>query len=281
MASDVTDQVTGETLDDYLKPIEANEYLQEQDLIAQVRTGGEGITDLAFPSLRRPDEHPAAVYLARLAPGSRRTMGSALDSIARLLSSNRSNMQTLDWSSLRYQHTAAIRALLASRYAPATTNKMLAALRGVLHESWRLGQMSAEDFHRASDLPSVRGSTLPRGRALSHGELRALFSACTADGSVAGKRDAALLAVLYNCGLRRSEVVALDVADYEPETGALKVRSGKGNKARTAYAAEASRTALDAWLGVRGTAHGPLFCPVNKGGKIPPRRMSDQAVRKI
>jgi site-specific recombinase XerD len=32
---------------------------------------------------------------------------------------------------------------------------------------------------------------------------------------------------------------------------------------------------------VRGAAQGPLFCPVNKGGKITPRRMSDQAIRKI
>jgi site-specific recombinase XerD len=238
-------------------------------------------SDLALPPQRRPDEHPAAVYLARLAPGSRRTMAAALDTIAGLLTSNRRNLQTLDWSSLRYQHTAAVRALLADLYAPATANKMLAALRGVLRESWRLGQMSAEDFHRAADLPSVRGASLPRGRALGHGELRALFSACAADRSPAGKRDAALLAVLYNCGLRRSEVVALDVADYEPETGALKVRSGKGNKARTGYAAEASREAMNAWLRARGGAAGPLFCPVNKGGKITLRRVSDQAIRKI
>jgi hypothetical protein len=33
------------------------------------------------------------------------------------------------WASLRYQHTAAIRAALQERYAPATANKLLAALR--------------------------------------------------------------------------------------------------------------------------------------------------------
>ncbi|MFL5734130.1 MAG: tyrosine-type recombinase/integrase [Chloroflexia bacterium] len=235
---------------------------------------------LALPSSRRADEHPAAVYLARLAPGSRRTMSAALDIIAGLLTSNNRNLQTLEWSSLRYQHTAAVRALLADLYAPATANKMLAALRGVLRESWRLGQMTAEDFHRAADLPSVRGTSLLRGRALSHGELRALFTACAADDSASGKRDAALLAVLYNCGLRRSEVVALDLSDYEPESGVLKVRSGKGNKARTAYAAEAARAAIDAWLRVRGPGPGPLFCPVNKAGKITVRRITDQAVRK-
>jgi integrase/recombinase XerD len=281
MPLDHTDQSAGETAGDPIEALDLSEFLEERDLIVPPGAGGGGATGLALPfQERRPDEHPAAVYLARLAPGSRRTMTTALEIIAGLLTSNKRNIRTLDWSSLRYQHTAAVRALLADLYAPATANKMLAALRGVLRESWRLGQMSAEDLHRAADLPSVRGTSLPRGRALSHGELRALFTACAADATAAGKRDAALLAVLYNCGLRRSEVVALEVSDYEPETGALKVRSGKGNKARTAYAAEASRYAINAWLQARGNSPGPFFCPVNKGGNITLRHMSDQAVRK-
>ncbi len=190
-------------------------------------------------------------------------------------------MQTLDWSALRYQHTAAVRALLAELYAPSTANKMLAALRGVLREAWRLGQMTAEEFQRAADLPSVRGTTLPRGRALAHDELNRLFTACAADKGLAGVRDAALLAVLYGCGLRRSELVQLDLDDYAPTTGALRVRAGKGNKARMTYVTGGSRAALDAWTQARGKSIGALFCPVNKGGKLALRRMSDQAVRKI
>src|SRR5207302_9241241 len=45
------------------------------------------------------------------------------------------------------------------------------------------------------------------------------------------------------------------------------------------------RAAVDAWLVVEGAASlrsdGPLFCPINKGGKLTMRRMTDQAVRKI
>src|SRR5690242_16523304 len=89
---------------------------------------------LVAGSQTAPDRHPALVYLARLAPGSRRTMRQALDSIADLLNSGRSDAETLDWASLRYQHTAAVRAILAERHAPATANKMLSALRGVLQK---------------------------------------------------------------------------------------------------------------------------------------------------
>jgi site-specific recombinase XerD len=227
------------------------------------------------------DRQPALVYLSRLAPGSRRTMSTSLDIIAGLLSSNQCNIHTLQWSALRYQHTAALRTLLAQLYAPATANKMLAALRGVLQEAWRLGQMSAEEYRRAADLPSVRGTTLPRGRALSGSELGKLFEICAMDKSAAGRRDAAMLAVLYNCGLRRSELVALELIDYEAKEGALRVRSGKGNKARMAYATEASAGVLEQWLGARGSDAGPLFTPINKSGKVALRPLSDQAVRKI
>lgn len=239
------------------------------------------VSELSLWTQPPADQHPAAVYLARLAPGSRRTMREALDTIAGLLTSNRCDLQTLDWAALRYQHTAAVRAILAGLYAPATANKMLAAFRGVLKEAWRLGQVGAEEYHRAADLPSVRGTTQPRGRALSHEELATLFERCAVDKTPAGLRDAALLGILYGCGLRRSELVALDVSDYLARDSAVGVRSGKGNKARTSYLSVGSREALEAWLKVRGKTPGPLFCPVNKAGKIAFRRLSDQAVRKI
>jgi integrase len=89
------------------------------------------------------------------------------------------------------------------------------------------------------------------------------------------------VSVLYGCGLRRSELVDLDVGDYDSKTGALTVRSGKGNKARVSYASQGTRAALRSWLVVRGTDAGPLFSPITKGGKLTTRRLSDQAVRKI
>src|SRR5437016_4867083 len=99
----------------------------------------------ALAAATAADRHPALVYLARLSPGSRRTMRQGLDAVARLLTAGACDALTLDWAALRYQHTAAIRTRLAEAYAPATANKVLAALRGVLKEAWRLGLMGAED----------------------------------------------------------------------------------------------------------------------------------------
>ena len=228
-----------------------------------------------------PDRHPALVYLARLGSGSRRTMAEALNAIAGIATSGRADLNLMPWSALRYQHTAAVRSALMEKYRPATANKMLAALRGVLREAWRLGQMTAEDFHRAADIHTIKAQTLPRGRALSSGEIAALMRVCCTDKSAAGARDAALLACLYGAGLRRSEAVALDLANYNQETGELTVKGAKGRKDRLGYATNGCADALADWLRVRGVEAGPLFFSVNKGGRIVARRMTDQAVLHI
>ena len=119
----------------------------------------------------RIDEHPAAVYLARLAPSGRRSQRCALATIAGLLTDGRAGVLELPWHRLRYAHTQAVRTALAEVYAPATVNRQLSALRGVLAECWRLGLMTADEYHRAVDLPAVRGSSLPAGRALTGGAL--------------------------------------------------------------------------------------------------------------
>lgn len=227
------------------------------------------------------DQHPAVVYLARLAPGSRRTMAAALRRVACLVTGAPDSPDahlTFAWAALRYQHTAAIRARLAETAAPATANKVLAALRGVLREAWRLGLLEAEQYQRAVDLQPVKGSSPQRGRSLARGEVLALVAACQADHSAAGARDAALLGVLYAGGLRRAEAVALSLEDFDPTSGALVIRKGKGNKSRMVYASNGSGQALLAWLKVRGAEPGPLFVRIRKGGVLTAAGLTPQAV---
>ena len=224
-------------------------------------------------------ESPAAVYLARLGAGSQRTMRGALERIAELVAGGRRTVETLPWHQLRYQHTQAVRAALVDDdLKPATVNKHLAALRGVLQEAWRLGLMTGEDFHRAADLPSVKGSTLPAGRNVGAGEVAALVAACKADDSAAGSRDVAMLAVAFTAGVRLAELVALDLDDYDPETGEVHVRHGKGKVERLTYVQNGAARAVAAWLEARGEQPGPLFCPINRGGRVTVRPMTGQAV---
>ncbi|MBD2450496.1 site-specific integrase [Nostoc sp. FACHB-152] len=225
-------------------------------------------------------QHPAAVYLSSLSLSSRRTMQKALNVIARLLIASECDALSLDWSKLRYQHTAAIRAIFMEQYSPATANRMLSALRGVLKESLRLRLISAEDYHSAIDIKNVRGDSQLRGRLLKPTEIAALVDDCKQD-NVIGLRDAALIAILSGCGLRRSEVVALETRDFNREDFSLKVRHGKGRKSRTVYLPPRAVNFLDEWLSIRGKVPGALICPVRRGGHIQIHQMTDQAVMAI
>ena len=213
-------------------------------------------------------ENAALVFLAsQNSKRGRSTQRQSLEIIAGMLTGS-PDILAFNWAALRFQHTAAIRAQLSGRYAAATCNRMLCALRGVLKAAWKLEQMTGEDYYRARDVESVQGETLPAGRALPAGEIAALMAACENDPTLAGARDAALIVIMYPGVLRREEVASLDLADYDPETGALTVLHGKRNKARINYLANGAGCAMRDWLSVRGSEPGPLFYPVNKGGKM-------------
>lgn len=230
-------------------------------------------SEISTTELNPLDQNPAAVYLAKLAPRSRRTQRQSLEAIASMFGAG---VLEFSWAELRYQHTAAIRSRLAERYAPATANRMLSALRGTLKEAWRLGLMDAEAQARAADVQNIKSQTLPAGRSLSREEILAIMQTCLQDASPAGIRDAAMLVVL-RAGLRRSEVVKLDVSDFDPATGGLTVR-GKGRKDRLCYVSEKAIVHLTRWLEMRGHEPGALLLPILRSGQIQQRRMTDQAV---
>ncbi len=238
----------------------------------------------AVPALEREaDRNPVEAYLGRLRSARARTVQlGALETLAGALlgqAPSRGMARAFPWRQVRYQHAQKLRADLLERYSPATVRRLLSALRGVLEESWALGLMPREDYAQAARLKPVRGERLPRGRALSAGELRALFEACAAGGAV-GARDAALLAVCYGAGLRRAEAAALGLEDFDPATGTLTVRRGKGDRARTVYATNGGRRALVAWLERRGAEPGPLLLAVAKGGRVIPHGLTPHAILK-
>lgn len=219
------------------------------------------------------DTNPVAVYLAGLNPNSRRTMLAALDTIAQLgLGDETATAWNVPWFQLRFQHTQAVRSALADKYAHTTANRMLSAMRGVLKAAWKLGLMTAEDYQKATSVESIQGETLPSGRALSSGELVGLLNTCEA--APLDIRDAAIFSVLYGCGLRRAELVALNMADYKMEEKELVVR-GKGNKQRAVPLGHAV-PAINDWLSIRGDEEGSLFWGL--GNRNRGQRLTDQAV---
>jgi integrase/recombinase XerD len=65
-----------------------------------------------------------------------------------------------------------------------------------------------------------------------------------------GRRDAAMLELLYGAGLRISELVALDVDDIDLDNRSVLVRAGKGSKSRRVPMGRKASTATGAYLSV-------------------------------
>lgn len=172
------------------------------------------------------------------------------------------------WHQLRYEHVQAVRTELGEKYKPATANRYLSALKGVLREAWRLGAYPGEELERVRDVRSVPGSAIPAGRALSKGELKALMDGCS-DGSPMGARDAAVITLGYGAGLRRTEIAGLSLEDVHTEGAGIVVRVvGKGAKERLVYLDNGAMEAIADYIEARGQAPGALLWSARKGGKL-------------
>ena len=92
------------------------------------------------------------------------------------------------------------------------------------------------------EYPKLRKS-LPR--YLTMAQASALLQAVSGQNS---KRDYAILMIFLNCGIRRSELVGLNITDvYEDRLRVV----GKGNKERFVYFGSSCKKAIDAYMKVR------------------------------
>ena len=95
--------------------------------------------------------------------------------------------------------------------------------------------------------PKLDAKVVP---VLSDAELRALVAAC--DGTTfADRRDAALIRLMVETGLRAGEALALTVADVDLAAGMALVRRGKGGKGRVVPFGPQTGRALDRYLRAR------------------------------
>lgn len=133
------------------------------------------------------------------------------------------------------------------KYTPASVRRKIAALRSYFALQKREGR---RDDNPAQDVPPPKASKrLPH--VMSEPEVAKLLRT-----RIAGKtdfqrlRDIAMMEVLYASGIRRAELVGLNLSDVDLERRLMRV-IGKGNKQRTVFINQASADAITAYLGVR------------------------------
>lgn len=218
-------------------------------------------------SLAKSTKPPSLVYLASLSTKeSRRTMHFALVVVARELTDGKLHHTEVEWHRLDPIVLGLLRSTLLERYQPRTINRYLAAIRGVLQASWLEGLMRAEQLRRLEHcLRSVPKPTNTVGKMLSREELIKQMDSVAKQDNNKAARDMAILAVMFEAGLRSSEVCKLDLKDYSKKF--LHVRKSKRGKYRDCPINKAAKYIED-WLWVRGDWEGPLFVQFKFGSQV-------------
>ncbi|MEN5090918.1 tyrosine-type recombinase/integrase [Pseudomonas protegens] len=229
--------------------------------------------------------NPLRLYLARLAPSSQSTLRYVLQDAADRLGYDELNLEDIPWHQLQpEQVTALVATLRRDGYAPSTSSLYVNALRGVMNEAWRSSLISQDHLLKMRSVKAMGGTRLSRGRNLKRGLIQELMAVCAADPRPQGVRDAAIIAVLYGSGMRKSESVNLDLAQVDFAQRSLQVLA-KGNKQLIKYAPSWAFDKLQAWLELR-RSYLPegleddvfLFNRIRRGGHITRERISKHAI---
>lgn len=169
--------------------------------------------------------------------------------------------------------------LEAESLSPSTVNVHLSAVRKLAMEAADNGLLAPE---LAAGIARVRGAKrwgVRAGNWLTPEETTALLNApdCSA---LIGCRDRAILALLIGCGLRRAELVSLDVGHIQLRDSrwVLPDLHGKGNRLRTVPVPAWVKAIVDHWLARGGITEGPVFPPLNKSGRVLDARISEDTV---
>lgn len=148
--------------------------------------------------------------------------------------------------SVRREHVESFIAGLLATRAPATAHNRFRGCQAFFNWLVEEGEIKASPMAR---MKPPRLAEVPVA-VLRDADLRRLFAACAKDRSFRGRRDEAIIRILVDTGIRRAELLGLQVADVDLDTGLLKV-TGKGNRARVVVAGAETVVAIDRYLRAR------------------------------
>ncbi len=159
--------------------------------------------------------------------------------------------------------------LLARGLSVSSVNQRLSAVRLLFRQAADRGALTAEEAVRLASVPNVKQGGQRLGKWLTEGEAGKLLG--VPDGKTRiGIRDRAILALLVACGLRRDELVRLEVRHLQlrDERWVLLDIQGKGRRLRTVPVPLWVKRIIDRWLEAGEILEGPLFRTLRKGGAL-------------
>jgi integrase len=155
------------------------------------------------------------------------------------------------------------------KYAPATINLRLAAVRRIAYEAADAGLLSPELAAGIRRVKGVRRIGVRLGNWLTPEQGRRLLESAT-PMTARELRDHAMVAMLIGCGLRRAELLALSLESIQQreEHWVIADLVGKGGHVRTVPIPNWVKRTVDAWMTAAAITHGRVFRAINKAGRI-------------
>lgn len=157
--------------------------------------------------------------------------------------------------------------LESMRLAASTINVRSAAVRRLATEATDSGMLSPDLIAGIRRVRGVKQLGRRLGNWLTPKEGQCLLGGVTTD-TLRGKRDAAMLGLLLGCGLRRSELVELDVDRIQQREQHWVILDliGKGGRVRTVPMPGWVKDAVDEWICSAEITEGRLFRAIRKNG---------------
>jgi integrase/recombinase XerC len=155
-------------------------------------------------------------------------------------------------------------ALIERGLAEATTNRRLAAVKSLVNFAYRTGQLSFKldiSSEKVKAYRDTRGTDTEGIKSLLQQPDRA---------TIKGKRDYAILRLLWDNALRRAEVTSLNIKDYQADSGQLFILGkGKGSQKEPVTISGKANKAIAEYLETRGQAgpEQPLFINCDRADK--------------
>jgi site-specific recombinase XerD len=179
--------------------------------------------------------------------------------------------------------------LQADGLAPSSINLRLSAVRKLAAEAADNGLIEQALANGIGKVKGVKQAGVRSGNWLTKGQAQRLLD-LPDTSTLKGLRDRAILAVMLDCGLRRSEVANLTYGHLAQREGRWVIIDliGKGNRVRTVPMESWAKAAIDAWTVAAYAAEGHLpldtdrvFRSLRRGGHLDGDAMTPQAIADV
>jgi integrase/recombinase XerD len=210
---------------------------------------------------------PYALYLSRLSASSQRSISSQMRSIARLMQWQEVCLDDM-LCQIDYQQALQIRAVMThAQWSARSINRAMIAIKNIVKVA---ALMNKADLSQVANLESINQVKhgQHQGTPLSTEQVTAVLAYLNLQKSTFAARNLAIFSLFLGTGLRRSELSALMLHDYDANLHSLKVAAGKGNKSRTLFLPQWVELNLQAWLKARSKQQGYLLCKSTLTGKL-------------